>query len=226
VIALLAAADPGDPDAPPSWPAYAQLTPHVLATARLGDHDPAGRQLILHTTGYMQAHGDSSGSRAIGEALLDRWRAVLSPDHPDTLSAASSLTVTLFVEGAAEPARALGEDTLQRCHPVLGADHATTLMAATALALVLVSLGEDTQQRCRRILGPDHVITLWAAAALTRALAETGDAEAARTLGEDTQQRSRRALGLDHPVTRHLLQEAGPGAGDVYRDAGAPGQSP
>jgi len=70
------------------------------------------------------------------------------------------------------------------------------------------------------------VITLWAAAALTRALAEIGDAEAARTLGENTLQRSRRALGRDHPVTRHLTRKAGIGSDDIERDAGAdhPGQ--
>ena len=37
VVALLAAASPGDPEDPASWAAYAQLAPHVLATAPLGD---------------------------------------------------------------------------------------------------------------------------------------------------------------------------------------------
>jgi hypothetical protein len=210
VVALLAGAAPSDPDAPASWSAYARLAPHVLALSPIADLSPAGRQLILHTTGYMQAHGDSSGSRVIGEALLDRWVAVLGPDHPDTLSAASNLTVTLFVEGVAEPARALGEDTVQRCHRVLGADHATTLAAATALALVLVSLGEvelartlgeDTLGRCRRLLGPDHSATLTAATVLSTSLARLGEVEPARSLGEDTLQRCRRVLGPDHAAT-------------------------
>jgi hypothetical protein len=41
VVALLAAASPGDPEDPANWAAYAELAPHVLATAPLGDDHPA-----------------------------------------------------------------------------------------------------------------------------------------------------------------------------------------
>jgi hypothetical protein len=53
------------------------------------------------------------------------------------------------------------------------------------------------------------LITLLAAAALTHALAQRGDAEAARTLSKDTLQRCRRMLGPDHPVTLYLTQDVG-----------------
>jgi TIR domain-containing protein/tetratricopeptide repeat protein len=213
VVALLAAATPGDPDDPANLAAYAQLAPHALATAPLGDHSPPGRRLVLDTIRHLQAHGNSSGShaaRAVAEQLLDRCRSILGPDHPDTLTAASTLIRALVSLGEAAPARALGEDTLQRCHRVLGPDHPTTLTAAGALTRALVSLGEaaparalgeDTLQRCRRVLGPDHPTTLRAAATLTGALVQLGEAEAARALGEDTLQRCRRVLGPDHPTT-------------------------
>ncbi|WP_448612201.1 FxSxx-COOH system tetratricopeptide repeat protein [Geodermatophilus sp. URMC 60] len=210
VIALLATATPGDPDDPASWPAYAELTPHVLATAPLGDPSPAGRRLVLNTIRYLQAHGDSHGSRAVGEQLLDRWRSHLGLDHPDTLAAASDLTLALFAVGEAAPARALGEDTLQRCRRVLGPDHVTTLWAAGGLTLALNllsevepgrSLGEDTLQRCRRVLGPDHATTLGAATALTHALVELGEAEPTRALAQDTVQRCRDVFGPDHAIT-------------------------
>jgi hypothetical protein len=42
VIALLAAAAPSDPQDPASRGAYAQLAPHVLATAPLSESSPAG----------------------------------------------------------------------------------------------------------------------------------------------------------------------------------------
>ena len=155
---------------PASWAGYAQLAPHVLAAGPLVDSSPAGRQLVLDTARYLRAHGDSSGSRAVCEQLLDRWRAILGPDHPDTLTAASRFSLALIQLGEAEPARALGEDTLQRCRRVLGPDHPTTLVAAAALtagpehgwakAEPARALGEDTLQRCRRVLGPDHPITL------------------------------------------------------------------
>ncbi len=213
VVALLAAAHPGDPEDPARWPAYAAIAPHVLATAPLGDHSPAGRRLILDTIRHLQAHGDSSGShaaRAVAEQLLDRCRSLLGPDHPDTLTAASTLIRALVSLGKAAAARVLGEDTLQRCRRVLGPDHATTLLAATTLTVALIQLGQpmparasaqDTLQRCRRVLGPDHPITLWAATALSLTLDRLGEAEPARALGEDTLQRCRRVLGPDHPTT-------------------------
>ena len=73
-VALLAAASPGDPENPANWAGYARLAPHVLATGPLVDTSPAGRQLVLDTAHYLQAHGDSSGSRAVCEQVLDRWR--------------------------------------------------------------------------------------------------------------------------------------------------------
>ncbi|MFL6026123.1 MAG: integrase core domain-containing protein, partial [Friedmanniella sp.] len=81
-----------------SWPGYTQLAPHVLATAPLGDSSPAGRRLVLNTTCYLQAYGVSHAGRAVCEQLLDRWRSVLGPDRPDTLAAASDLTLAPWIE--------------------------------------------------------------------------------------------------------------------------------
>ena len=210
VMALLAAAATGDPEDPDNWPAYAQLAPHVLAIAPLSDSSSASRQLVLDTIRYLQAHGDNHAGRAVGEPLLDRWRALLGPDHPDTLTVASRLTFARVFAGEAESARALGEGTLQRCRRVLGPDHPTTLLAATGLILALIqrgeagaacSLGHDTLRRGRRVFGPDHARTLWAATALTAALDQRGKAQAAHTLGEDTLQRLHRVFGPDHATS-------------------------
>ncbi len=210
VVELLAAASPGDPENPVHWAAYARLAPHVLATAPLGDLSPASRRLVLDTTRYLQARGDTPASRAIGAPLLDRWRSILGPDHPDTLTAASRLTLALVALGEVEPARALGADTLQRCRRVLGPDHPITLRTAAALTLALTglgemesarALGEDTLRRCRRVFGPDHVTTLGVAGALTLVLVQLGQAEPARALGEDTLQRGRRVHGPDRGST-------------------------
>jgi hypothetical protein len=227
VVALLAAASPGNADDPTSWACHAQLAPHVLATGPLGDHSPASRQLVLDTARYLETHGDIHASRAVCQQLLDRWRATLGPEHPDTLTAASLLTLSLNQLGEAEPARALGEDTLQRCRRVLGPDHVITLGAAAALtgALTMVgeaeparALGEDTLRRSRRVLGPDHPTTLWAAEALTQTSSLLGEAESARALGEDTLRRSRRVLGPDH-VTSLSAAAALTGALDQLGEA-------
>jgi hypothetical protein len=210
VVALLTAAAPGDPDDPASWAAYSQLAPHVLAAASLCDRHAAGRGLLLDTARYLQTHGDTHGSRTVSDQLLDRWRPILGPDHPDTLAAATSLALALIQLGEPASARALGQDTLQRCRRVLGPDHPTTLWASTVLTVARAQLGEpelaralgqDTLQRCRRVLGPDHATTLWVAGDLTAALLGLGQAEPARTLCQDTLQRCDRLYGPDHPTT-------------------------
>ncbi len=210
VLALLVAASPGDPEDPLNWPAYARLTPHLLTTAPLSDHSPAGRHLVLNTVHYLQAHGDSRACRAVSEPLLHRWQLVFGPDHPDTLTAANSLTLALFSMDEAQPALALGRDTLQRCRRVLGPDHPITLEAATILMQAVNepdeveparALGQDTLQRSRRALGPDHPTTLGAATSFTNALLLVGERGPARDLAQDTLRRSRRALGPDHATT-------------------------
>jgi hypothetical protein len=210
VVALLAAASPGDPHSPAGWPAYAALAPHVLATAPLADSSAASRHLVLDTAHYLQAKGDSHASRVVSGQLLDRWREVLGPDHPDTLTAASTMTLGLIQLGEAKAARALGEDTLRRGRRVFGPDHPTTLLAATALTAALAELGEaeaardlgeDALERGRRVFGPDHATTLWAATALASALGQLAEAKAARDLGQDALERGRRVFGPDHPTT-------------------------
>jgi hypothetical protein len=57
----------------------------VLTAASLGEHASSGRHLLLDTVRNLQAKGDSSSSRAVGEPLLDRWRLSLGADHPDVL---------------------------------------------------------------------------------------------------------------------------------------------
>ncbi|NHC12929.1 tetratricopeptide repeat protein [Motilibacter sp. E257] len=209
-VALLAAALPGTPEDPARWDAYAELAPHVLAAAADAEASPAGRRLVLDIDRYLQARGDSVASRAVCEPLVERRRTALGPDHPDTLTAASSLTRVLVQLGEVAQARGVGEDTLDRARRVLGSDHPTTLWTAAALIQALGlsgdvvaarALAEDTWRRCSRVLGADAAVTLLSAAALTGALAATGDAEQARALGEDTLGRCRRVLGADHATT-------------------------
>jgi DNA-binding SARP family transcriptional activator len=210
VLALLAAAHPGNPNDPANGIAYAELAPHVLATSALGDDRADNRRLMLSTVEYLNTRGDSQPSRRITQQVLDRWRHRLGPDHPDSLQSATFLTAELGALGEAEQARELGHDTLERCQRVLGPDHMVTLTSAAVLSFVLLyqgeadqarQLGQDTLERCRRVLGPDHPISLRSAAVLTFAQDELGDAEQAHLLGQDTLERCRRVLGPDHMVT-------------------------
>jgi hypothetical protein len=136
---------------------------HVLGALDLG-HQPEQR---------------AARGRAVCEQLLDRWRSVLGPDRPDTLAAASDLTLAHIAVGEAERVRALGQDTLQRCRRMLGPESLITLWPASAVTQALAQLGEakparalgqDTLQRYLRVFGPNHLITLSAGSGLTLAL--------------------------------------------------------
>jgi TIR domain/Tetratricopeptide repeat len=214
VLGLLAAAHPGDPNDPVTWPSYARLAPHVLITSPLADQRADSRQLMLGTVEYLNVRVDNRTSRQLAEALLERWQHHLGPEHPDTLTLAVNLTIALAWLEEAEQARVLGQDTLERSRRVLGPDHPTTLRMAGLLTYALArveeaeqarTLGQDTLERCRRVLGPDHPYTLSTATALMNAMTPLmgwlDEAEQARTLGQDTLERCRRVLGPDHPLT-------------------------
>ncbi|SET47300.1 Tetratricopeptide repeat-containing protein [Geodermatophilus poikilotrophus] len=186
VMALLAAAVPGDPEERACWAAYAWLIPHMRATAPVGNHPDSLTAASTLMLGLGKL-GEEEAARALGEDTLEGCRRVFGSDHPTTLRLAADLILTRVAMGEAEAARALGEDTLERCRRVLDPDHPTTLSAAANLALTLAAadeveaarvLGEDTLERCRRVFGPDHPKTLWPAAALVNALTKVGRAEA------------------------------------------------
>ena len=67
----------------------------------------------------------------LDEETLARRRRDLGEDHPDTLTAANGLAVSLRAAGEYQAARELGEDTLARRRRVLGEDHPDAGASAT-----------------------------------------------------------------------------------------------
>ena len=210
VVALVAAANPGDPNDPARWVDYARLAPHVLATGPLGDAHPENRKMMLATASYLYVREDAHARRLLAEEILDRWRRVLGADHPDTLTAAAHLTSALAWLAENERAQELGQDTLQRARRVLGPDDPVTLRVAGSLTFPLTwlgeseqacRLGEDTLQRCARVFGPDSPETLRVAVNLAFARAWQGDTVRAHALAEESLRKGRLTLGADHPIT-------------------------
>ncbi len=216
-VRLLRAAVPDNPwDNPPTWPAWRQLLPHVLAATdphrslETAEEDMAW--LLNRAGSYLNTRGEPAPARPLRERALDLRRSKLGVDHPDALESANDLALDLWALGRYEQARQLGEDTLIRRRQVLGDDHPDTLISANNLILDLWGLGryeqarqlsEDTLTRRRRILGDDHPDTLTSANNLTSIMRELGRYEQAHQLSEDTLTRHRRILGDDHPNTLH-----------------------
>jgi hypothetical protein len=207
---MLAAAYPGEPDDPRTWPLWAGLLPHVLEADPAASDSPALRSLAWHAVWYQHASGDDHPGEQFADDLYRRWRERLGPDHPDTLAAANCLAQIYRRLARFRDARDLNEDTLARRRRIFGDDHPDTLMSANNFAVNLHDFGdaqaaaeldEDTLTRRRRVLGNDHPDTLTTANNLATNLTALGEVQAARKLNEDTLTRRRRILSNDHPQT-------------------------
>jgi transcriptional regulator with XRE-family HTH domain len=216
--AMLAAADPGDPPNPVTWPQWARLTPHVLAADPATTDNPAVRELADHTCWYLIERGDIRTAHDLASGLHQHWRDRLGDDHEHTLTAAHYLGWTLLEMGRHGESRDLNHDTLARRRRVLGHDHLDTRYSAHNLAINLRKLGDakaardldhDTLDHHRRVLGQDHRSTLRSATILAHDLRELGEAAAARDLDCDTLDRRRRVLGEDHPDTMNSAGNLG-----------------
>ena len=208
--AILAAADPGDPPNPVTWPQWAQLMPHLLAAGPATTASPDLRWMACKACWYLLTRGDIRTAHDLAADLRQHWRDRLGDDHEHTLVAATYLAWALRAMGRYAEARDLDQHTLDRYRRVLGEDHPSTLDSASNLAIDLRTLGEyqaardldqDTLDRRRRVLGEDHPSTLASARNLAADLRDLGKYQAARELDEDTLDRCRRVLGENHPNT-------------------------
>jgi hypothetical protein len=217
--ALLVAADPGDYRHPASWPVWARILPHLLATDPATSPNPDLRDLSCRAANYLRDRGENYPAGDFAEHLHRRWCEQFGPDDRYTLRAACILVRVLTNVGPYDQARQLGEDTLARCRRVLGNDDPDTLTAAHYLAGFLHDamamfeqarqLNIDTLARRRRILGDDHLETQRTFHNLAMNLRELGEAEAARQMQEDCLDYRRRTLGNDHPYTINAANELG-----------------
>jgi hypothetical protein len=140
--AILAAADPGDPGNPVTWPRWTQLMPHLLA-ADLAATDSSGlRWMACNACWYLLARGDTRTAYALAADLRQHWRDRLGDDHENTLAVALYLAWALRDMGRYAEARELDEDLLTRRRQVLGEDHPDTLTSANNVAADLRALGE------------------------------------------------------------------------------------
>ena len=220
---VVLAGHPGDRADPATWPAWAQLLPHLLAIDPGSSTNTAIRDLACDAASQLWRRGDTRGTYELASRLYPQWRQRLGDDDPHTLSAAASLGDVAWDRGRYADAKELDEDVLERRRHVLGDSHPDTLVAASSLASDLRKLERfqaardlqhDTLARRRQLLGDDHLDTLHSARDLAAALRELGDISAARALDEDTLNRSNSVLGTDHPGT---LRSASGLASDLRR---------
>jgi hypothetical protein len=215
VVRLLDEATPEEVRVDPGgWPLWRRLLPHVLAAA---GHDAAlaaipteATRLLDRAATYLLIRGELQTAVAVHERAYAVRCETFGHDHPDTLTSASNLALSLYGLGEYRRARPIDEDTLTRRRRVLGEDQPDTLKSASQLASDLFwladfpparELQEEVLGKRRRILGADHPDTLTSAGHLGLVLWWLGDNQGARQLLDDTAARCRRVLGEGHPDT-------------------------
>jgi tetratricopeptide repeat protein len=210
VRAMLAAADPGDPDNPAGWPRYAELTGHLIHSDVLGAGTEEIRQLVINCIRYHFARGDYDSSRDLAAAAAARWRDLLGETDEQSLLASFHLANALRAVGRAGEARALNEQTLKVQREVLGGDDETTLATANSVGADLRirghfdqarQLDSDNLVRYRRLFGESFPTALRCANNLAADLRLLGDFRGARSLDEQTLRHRQQTLSDRHPET-------------------------
>jgi hypothetical protein len=212
---LLAAANPGRPDEPETWPQHAELVPHVIPAGLIEADTEEARRVVLDQIRYLWQTGDLEGARRLGDAAVAIWRSVegaarLGPDGELTLLATRHLATALRSLGANERARGLDEDILRRFQesPEFGPDHEHSLYAAINVGAALRLAGDfptalrldtATLDAHRRVYGGDDPLTLRARSNLAVNLRMLSDFAGAHRIDDELVTTWQEIVGEDDP---------------------------
>jgi hypothetical protein len=210
VRSMLAAADPGDPDAPTTWPRYAELATHLVHSDVLGGESEEVRQLVINCVRFLFAGGDYDSSRDLAAQAVARWQDSLGESDEQTLLASFHLANALRAVGRIADARTLNAQTLRIQRDVLGGDDETTLATANSVGADLRMKGHfgqarqldaDNLVRYRRLFGESFPTALRCANNLAADLRLLGDFRGAKALDEQVLRHRQQVLVDGHPET-------------------------
>jgi Tetratricopeptide repeat/Trypsin-like peptidase domain len=212
-IALLKARFPADSNEPLTWPACAELLPHVLAAAKHApdEADPEAKAWLLDRAAtYLQYRGDAAGATPLFERALTLCRTVFGDEHPATLTVLNNLAEALKAQGDLTGARKLEERILEIAGRIYGVEDPGTLQIMGNLAHTLAAQGdligarklqESIVQICRSVFGEEHPNTLGGMGNLALTLRAQGDLLGARKLQGHVLKARTAVLGDSHPDT-------------------------
>jgi tetratricopeptide (TPR) repeat protein len=209
---VLAAANPRDPDNAETWPAYADLRPHVVPSGALESANPEVRLLVIDLVRYLWRIADYVASQELAEEALKHWTRGTDERiaDPVVLLLRFHLANALRLQAQYAKAYEIDQDAYDRLSELEGVDHPYTLMVAQSIGADLRQLGryapareidDDTLGRYREVFGPDNPRTLMAANNLAVSQRLAGDFLGATAMDEDTYSRRQRVLGPRHPHT-------------------------
>jgi tetratricopeptide (TPR) repeat protein len=218
-LAALGQALPKDPELPAWWPQYEVLLPHVMTISETtaAERYPGQVVALLHFgCSFLLRADPGRRSLDVAQRQLAVSERLLSPDHPNTLTARANLAFSYWLAGRTQEAIELEERVLADRERLLGSDHPATLTTRNNLASSYQSAGRtreaiDLKERVladrERLLGSDHPDTLTTRGNLAISYQAAGRIQEAIDLFEHVLADHKRLLGPDHPNT-HIVARA------------------
>ncbi|GAA3205170.1 FxSxx-COOH system tetratricopeptide repeat protein [Dactylosporangium siamense] len=207
---LLAGANPGFPDEAQKWPLFAELYPHIIASAAERSVDERVHTLILDEAKYLWRWGDLTGARDFALRAHDAWTEALGEDHPDTLNMAYWLGFMYFVVGDYPAAARINARTVELNRETFGENSQETLSAIGAVAADYRIAGDfasaldqssTVYERAQRNFGDEVPETLRAAHNLAVSMRLSGRYDQALQVGRQTHNRLILMYGTNHLIT-------------------------
>jgi tetratricopeptide (TPR) repeat protein len=193
-----------------AWRSYMPHASYVLGS-NFASEDDENRLDLLEMYGIcLRSDGRYQEAEMSFKQVMERRKAKLGEDHPDTLISMTNLALTLSDQGQWEEAEKLELQVTESHKMKLGADHPSTLTSINNLASSLLNQGrwEEAERLCVQVmetskakLGVDHPDTLISIANLAMIYKNQGRWEEAEKLNVQVIESRKVKLGADHPST-------------------------
>ena len=208
---LLAAADPGDPDAVENWSKYQELLAHIAPSQVVTCRTAEARRLAQNIVRYLYITGNYSSGLSSADRALARWTtdSEARADEPFVLIMIRLKIQLLQALARYQEAYELTLSTLERMRAILGKDHEETLILMNCHCISLRARGEfsvsleftkDSLERHRAVFGSDHPRTFAAMNNHAEDLELNSQYSTARKLHEEIYEEKLVVYGRDdHP---------------------------
>lgn len=204
--ALMASADPRTPTNPESWPRYAELYTHVIASGAITSEQPWVRQLVMNIARYLYYWGDHDVSLDFSETAWNTWVDTFGEEDVQTLLMGRWLVFVYTMVGRYSDASTLVERLRADFERISSPDSEETLDIIQAEAAVRriqgrfldgAELDRVAYERAQRAFGEDDPASLNTAHNLGVSLRLTGAFREAVELDRRTWDLKLRVFGRD-----------------------------
>ena len=208
--ALLAAADPGEPEKEQNDPLFERTIHHLIPSGALESDNRALRDLIINQVRRLHLRGGYAESLSLGENALQIWRDRFGREDLQTLSLAVQVGIALRASGQTEEAYELNSETQRSLLAHYGREHEVYLSCANSYGQDLRLLGRyaDALEHdlallpvFEEVLGPGNYRTLNVSNNIAISLRCIGKFEEALARDQHTYEMREQNFGYSDPQT-------------------------